>query len=69
MKRRFLAHLTKKFEIDLIEYKKGDLIVLEESVEFAPAYAIVRDGETTRDFITNEYGTIFKIVEEMKEAA
>ena len=69
MKRRFLAHFTKKFELDLIQYKKGDLIVLEEVPEYAPAYAVVRDGEVTRDLITNEYGTIFKIVEEMKEAA
>lgn len=69
MKRRFLAHLTTAFEIDLVTYKRGDLLVLEESAEYAPAYAIVRDGVTSRDFITNEYGTIFKIVEEIKEAA
>lgn len=66
---RFIAKFTKKFEINGVEYKKGDSITLEQSEEFAPAYWIVKDGVTTRDLLTNEYGVIFSLVEEIKIAA
>jgi len=67
--KRFIAAFTKAFEIDGVSFKKGDTIVLQESVEYAPAYWIVEDEVVTTKLLTNEYGTIFKIVEEVKLAA
>lgn len=67
--KRFTAKFTKEFEIDRVTYKKGDLITLEESEEFAPAYWIVRDGVVSNDLLTNEYGTVFQLVEELQVAA
>lgn len=67
--RRFTARFSKAIEIDKVLYKKGDTIVLEESAEYAPAMWIVRDGVTSTDLLSNEYGTVFTLVGEIEKAA
>lgn len=67
--KRFMARFITKFEIDGITYRKGDTVVLEESAEFAPAMWIVRDDVTSRDLLSNEYGTVFEVVGELEKAA
>jgi hypothetical protein len=67
--RRFIAKITQKIEIDRVVYKKGDTIILEESAEYAPAMWIVRDDVTSTDLLSNEYGVVFEVVEEVAKAA
>jgi hypothetical protein len=61
--------MKQKLTIDRDVYEKGSIVVLQESEEYAPAMFIVKDGQPTRDLLTNEFGKIFEIAEELQQAA
>jgi len=65
----FRAMIKKELVIDNEVYESGSIVILQESKEYASAMIIIKDGQPTRDLLTNEFGQIFEIEEELQKVA